>query len=355
LLSGHEISNTEDIYFQARFSCVLSLLLWERIIAFPFGLLLLLALWGLAINVQWKRQSHLILFQIAYALSIILFFVIARYRLPLIPVLCLWAAAGISGIYRMIRQKQIKSFAIPLLAAGLLLLMFNRNPLTSEDVPGLDGNINLGNKYLELKQYDLALKSFREATELSPYSSRPYNGAATALIHLGRPQEAKEDLKQAILHEPSLIQAHNNLARILEQENDLAGAERHYSEVLRLDSTNAFAHQGLGDVALKKDDAPTAIIHYRRAYELGLADRQIISRWAAALLQDGRPTEALQVNTILLALEPNNARAHHNQARIYIACDSLEQAARELETVLRLSPDTKEAQEQLDEIRVMRQ
>jgi len=351
LLSGHEISNTEDIYFQTRWSGLLSLLLWDRIIAFPWGIVFPLALLGLALQPYWHRQWHLNLFQAAYALSIVLFFVIARYRLALAPILCLWSAVAVIELLRIIRRKQVKPYAITLVSAVLLIVLVNRNPLKGIEIPNLDGNINLGNKYLELKQYEKALGAFRQAESLSPQSSRPYNGAATALINLGRASQAKSDLEKALLYEPSLFPARNNLARLLQQEGDLEGAKRHYRQVLTLDSANVFAHQGFADVALAEGDDSTAIAHYQRAHELGVSDRQLISRWSLALLRQNRFAEALQVNAGLLALEPNNARAHHNQARIYIACDSLEQAARELETVLRLAPDTKEAQDQLDEIR----
>jgi len=69
------------------------------------------------------------------------------------------------------------------------------------------------------------------------------------------------------------------------------------------------------------------------------------------LLQQGKVEEALQVNAMLLEAEPENARAHHNQARIYMACDSLGRAERELEEVLRLDPENMEAAGQLEEIR----
>ena len=354
LISGHEISNTEDIYFQARSSSLLTLLLWERIIAFPWGIIFPLALLGLALWPQWHLQWHLILFQVVYALSIILFFVIARYRLGLIPILCIWAAAGSIGLYRLLRRRRIKPYLVTLGAAGVLFVMINQNPLRGIEIPGLDGNINLGNKYLELKQYEKALEAFRKAERLSPYLGRPYDGAATALIGLRRTAEAKADLQKAILYDPSLIPARNNLARILESEGDLAAAQRNYLKVLGLDSANVYAHIGLADVALKMGDDSTAIVHYQKARNRGAFDRQLISRLALALLRQNSFAEALQVNATLLALEPDNARAHHNQARIYIACDSLEQAARELEIVLRLAPDTKEAREQLDKILAIR-
>lgn len=354
LLAGHEISNTEDIYYQREFSALLAVLMWEKGIAFPFGLILPLAFLGLALSFRWRRQSHLILFQASYAISIILFFVTARYRLPLVPIFCLWAAAGLVVPFRLARQGQIGKYAITGLAFIILLILVNRNPLRGSEIPCVDGSINMGNKHLENKQYEKAIAAFREAAILDSQSARSANGAGVALLGLGRIDEAKREFERAILLEPALLQAHNNLARICQQEGDLMTARSHFAKVMELDSSNVFAQRGFADVALTLKEYTLAQQHYEKAHDLGASDRQLISRWAQTLLMQEKYAEALRVNAILLASEPGNARARHNQARIYMACDSLDQAERELEEVLRLTPDSKEARNQLEEIRKIR-
>lgn len=350
LLAGHEISNTEDIYFQRRFSPLLSILMWERGIAFPFGLLLPLSLLGLAFTFNWRRQSHLILFQSSYALSVILFFVTTRYRIPIVPIFAIWAAAGLVMPFRLLKERRLKAYAMTMMAFVILLILVNLNSLKGRDIPGLDGAINLGNKYLQTKQYEKAIAAFREASACDSTSARPVNGAGLALLNLGKIEEARHEFEHAIWLEPSLNQARNNLARILQQQGDLDGAKKQFGEVLKLDSTDVYAQRGFADVALEQGDYELAAVRYSRAFELGAFDAQLISRWAQALLMQKDFAAALEVNAKLLASEPDNARAHHNQARIYIACDSLKQAQRELRTVLRLAPDTPEAREQLNEI-----
>jgi len=90
--------------------------------------------------------------------------------------------------------------------------------------------------------------------------------------------------------------------------------------------------------------------HYESAHFFGADDRQLISRWAQSLLAQTKYSQALEVNSMLLQREPNNPRIHFNQARIYIYCDSLEQARDELEIVLQLEPQNEEAADQLKEI-----
>jgi len=172
-----------------------------------------------------------------------------------------------------------------------------------------------------------------------------------AVLQLGRQGEAESEFEKALKYDSSFVPARTNLAQILQRQGDLDAASRHYAAALKLDSSNVFAQQGFADVALEQGDYARAEEHYQKAYSLGAADRQVVSRWALALLQQEKYAEALRVNARLLALEPDNARAHHNQARIYIACDSMQQAERELEIVLRLAPGTEGVEEQLEEIR----
>lgn len=351
LLSGHEIGNNEDIYFQRRFSPILRLLMWEKVIAFPFGTLLPLGFLGLALSWQWRKNSLLLFFFISYALSIIAFFVCTRYRLPLIPILAIWSSAAIVELYRMAKRGNARQYLVVLIGFVLLFFAVNQNPMAAVGITGFEGAYYLGNKYYDEKQYGKALDAYREAVALDSTSGRARNGMAMALLGLGQKSEARNELEKAVLLDPSLIQARNNLGQLLLQDGELEEAGKRFSEVLELDSVNTFAQQGLADVALERGDYALAEDHFRRAYELGLANRQVISRWALALMKQGKYAQALEVNARLLALELDNARAHHNQARLYMACDSLDQAARELEVVLRLAPNNTEARQQLQEIR----
>ncbi|TKJ40605.1 hypothetical protein CEE37_06475 [candidate division LCP-89 bacterium B3_LCP] len=351
LLTGHELSDTEDIYFHRRFSGVLWLLLWEKLVSFPFGLILPLALLGLALSTDRKRQLHLIFFQLSYAAGIILFMVTARYRLPLVPVLCIWAAVGISEPIRLIKERKISRYALTFIGFLILLIFVNINPVKGRRSAGFDGLFNLGSKYLENGQYDQALSAFREAVYLDSSSGRPVNGCGMVLLKMGRTQEAKDEFSRAILLTPSLLQARNNLGRILQGEGGLEAAVKQFKYVITVDSSNVFAHRGLADVLLQLGEFSSAEKHYAIAYSLGTDDRQLMSRWAQTLVQQHKFTEALKVNSELLLREPTNVRVHHNQARIYMAVDSTERAIEELEIVLRLSPENAEAQEQLKKLR----
>ncbi|MBU0517636.1 glycosyltransferase family 39 protein [bacterium] len=351
LLSGYEISDTEDIYFYRQFSWILALLMWTGWFSFPMGILLPLALFGLAFNFDWKSQWHLILFQLVFAIGLMLFVITSRYRLPMAPLWAIWAAAGSISIINLCRQGKILHHFLTILGFVLLLVVVNRNPVQGGVIPMFDGTINLGNTYLEKKDYPNALKQFQQAAQLNSFSARPFSGAGIALLNLGRIDEAKEQFLKAFNFDPIHVQTNNNLGQLYLREGNLDQALRHFSISLQQDSTQIFALKGAADTYLQMQDYEAAAGFYQRAYQAGAADKQLLSRWAQAMVAQQRYPEALEVNTLLLKSYPDDPRVHHNQARIYIYCDSLQRAAEELEIVLTLSPNTIDAQQQLRDIR----
>ncbi len=350
LFAGYELSDNEDIYFQRRYSPILAGLMWFHWIAFPFGLLLPLAIFGLIFTFTWKRQAHLFLFQLSFASGLLLFFINCRFKLPLVPLMAIWAAAGIVHIFALFKEKQAARYSLAFVGLLILLVIVNRHPVKGEIIPLLDGTLNLGSRYLEDKNYTEALELFEEASLLDSTSSRAHNGAGMALMSLSRYPEAREKFEQTIKCDPAQIQARNNLAMILQQEGDIADAKLHFYYVIQMDSSNVFANRGFADIALGEQEWERAEKHYQSAHSFGADDRQLMSRWAQSLLAQEKYTDALHVNSLLLIREPNNPRIHFNQARIYIYCDSLEQARDELEIVLQLDPQNEEARRELEEM-----
>lgn len=94
LVAGHEIPRNQEIYPARRWSPVLRVLLWKVPgLAFPFGVLLPLAAVGLVAAA--RRAPMLVALVGVFGLVVVAFFVTARYRAPLVPLLALFAAEGV--------------------------------------------------------------------------------------------------------------------------------------------------------------------------------------------------------------------------------------------------------------------
>ena len=64
-----------------------------------------LALVGMALGGRRRGAAPLILFFLSYAASVILFYNFSRYRMPVVPVVIVFAAAGLVGIAEGIRRR----------------------------------------------------------------------------------------------------------------------------------------------------------------------------------------------------------------------------------------------------------
>jgi len=93
LLNGAEIPSNQSIYYYRNESALFRALVWPGPLKLPFGLLLPLAAVGLGFSLRQRRQFLLLyFFLLTYGLGIVAFFVTARFRMPLIPVLLVFAA-----------------------------------------------------------------------------------------------------------------------------------------------------------------------------------------------------------------------------------------------------------------------
>ena len=91
---GDEIERNQEMYYWRKYSSVLAGTLWKWGVAFPFGLVSPLALLGLLVYIRRQGFALPVLFVLGYSFAVISFFVAARYRLPIVPLLILFAAYG---------------------------------------------------------------------------------------------------------------------------------------------------------------------------------------------------------------------------------------------------------------------
>ena len=163
---GDEIERNQEMYYWRKYSSVLAGTLWKWGVAFPFGLVSPLALLGLIVYIRRQGFALPVLFVLGYSFAVISFFVAARYRLPIVPLLILFAVYGGSWLYARWRQRPLRQTLLPTAVLALLVLLVNW------DLPPMDGrgkaatHNDLGNAYLQQGRYDLALLKYEQATRL---------------------------------------------------------------------------------------------------------------------------------------------------------------------------------------------
>ena len=163
---GDEIERNQEMYYWRKYSSVLAGTLWKWGVAFPFGLVSPFALLGLIVYIRRQGFALPVLFVLGYSFAVISFFVAARYRLPIVPLLILFAAYGGNWLYARWCQRSLRQALLPTAVFALLVLLVNW------DLPPMDGrgkaatHNDLGNAYLQQGRRDLALLKYEQATRL---------------------------------------------------------------------------------------------------------------------------------------------------------------------------------------------
>ncbi len=297
-----EIVDAEGVDTYREYSPLLHLL--NRI--FHFGVLCPLAAVGIA--AVWRQRDQLwilYLIVLSMAASVAIFYVFARYRFPMVPVLVLFAAAAIVEVLRMMQEKDWPGLAKCSVWAALVAVVVNI-PLINAATARATTEYNLG--YVLQGQGEIA--------------------------------EAEQHYEKALRLNPDSIPAHFNLALVLTTMRNFPGAIAHYEAVLRLRPDYADAHSNLAGVLLQIGKPDEAIAHYENALRINPNQEKVHYNLAVVLTEQGKLDKAISHYAEALRLNPDYIEAHVNLAVVLDRLDRREEATLHYREALRIRPDS---------------
>jgi Tfp pilus assembly protein PilF len=194
LASGTEIPRNEEIYPFAGDSWLLGLLLWTRGVAFPFGLLVPLAIIGIALSARScddARLRRVILIHAAlYALSVVAFFVTARHRLPVVPLLFPFAGLAAHRLWQSTRGRIGAPFVAACAGLCVLTAACNAWNLDPETEFGSGTLTELGFHYWQAGDMKQSEELLERALRIDPQNVDAALALAGRLAETGRPEAA---------------------------------------------------------------------------------------------------------------------------------------------------------------------
>ena len=253
---GDEIGRNQAVYFWRNYSHLLSALLWKtEYLAFPFGLIAPLALAGMALYLVRYRAPRLlpapvpvftlprvppegliaVLFVGLYAAAVIAFFPTARYRIPLCPLLVLFAVYGVMQLGTLFRGVGKRSpVAIATLAAVVLLAGALNHRLAPMDLDG-DALIhyNIGNAEVKKRDVDGAMASFKRSVAIDPEFWQAWINLGSMYAMTGQPHRAVETFEMVRDHQPHRFGVWINLAHVYRAGGRTGEALHAYERALR--------------------------------------------------------------------------------------------------------------------------
>jgi tetratricopeptide (TPR) repeat protein len=147
-----------------------------------FGLVAPLGIIGIFLTRErWRGLWLLYGGVLAYLLAALIFYVLARYRLPVVPFLLPFAGAGIVEIGILARKKRF--LELFLVFAALITLYFFTNYEVASDTPhgASSGLTRIGNAYLAQGEKERAIEAYREAIAADP-GNREARAALEAIV-----------------------------------------------------------------------------------------------------------------------------------------------------------------------------
>jgi len=363
-----EVTNDTVMAYDKRFSRVLQLLP-----GFPFVVALFalgLALWlrdrraekaaAATDAVAYETSVAILLFIVAYFLSVIPFFIAGRYRVPIIPFLLLFGAYGLVRLGRFAAARDGRRFALWGLFALAALRLAYWNPTGYEPSrqtwylrqalawtahgdpdeairtygeaeragpPSAPVEANLGRLLLERGRIDESIEHLRKALEIAPDDAVAHNNLGYALAGLGRANEAIQHYQAALEAQPGLSITRMNLGNTLAGEGRYAEALEQYGEVARREPENAVALRNMARVHEIEGRWDEAEALYRKTLELAPDSPEAHNGLGYLFERQGRLDEAAAEYEKALALNPGFALALNNLVNVYTAQGDLDKAA----------------------------
>ena len=351
---GDEIARNQNIYYSRNYSHLLTAVLWKYILSFPFGLVGPLALVGLFLARKCDGPVRLVMGLIlSYAAGIILFFVTARYRLPLIPFLLLFASFAVAQLANAMHQRR----RTQLLWGGVALTLAvwtNWNVGAMQMGRDAEHYYNLGHAHIEQDQLPAGIQALQKAASMAPEDAEILFSLGTAYTFTKDYRRATAVLKEAAQLYPHRMDIRLNLGNAYfgSQRYDRAAAE--YLAVLKSNPKDIVPLRSAARALARDGQVAPAINHYQQLQQLSPTNLESHLALGYFYKQEGRNGEALAQFSGALQLAPQNLTALLEVSQFHLAAADSALALKLLQRAAHHYPDNAQVHTRLGEVFEMR-
>jgi len=250
LFHGAEIPRSGNLYASRRNSPVVSGLMWKRGIAFPGGIIIPLGLVGAGLALRRWRGHWLPLWMIVtQGVFVVMFFVTARYRLPMIPLLTLYGVMAVHALVAAVRRGAwVRGGLMAAAALGLGVACNWGVGGGGAEEHGYYEYCLLAQVQHQAGELDRAIGNYQEGLRLNPDYAWGHLHLGDALLRRGDARQAEEHLRRGLELEPetpNVPVGRVQLGRALAQQGRMREAIAEWEAALALDAHVPYAHAEL--------------------------------------------------------------------------------------------------------------
>ena len=351
---------------------LLALLVVGPSLLLPFGIVGLIG--GIA-RASERRAEYLIWLSFVpiYALSVAVFFVTERYRLPLLVPLCIGAGGALDYALDAIENRRFRVLEDGAGLVALIGLAFLTNRPMKADDGRAEERTKMAEALVEREQFDEAEHWVTEAERIQPHPGLVHFRVGQLLLVHNKPGAALNHFQRALQIDPSVHVADYAIGQALLGANrpkeaiphleaalkagvqaDLAGFELARARAAIGDKAGALLVlqslkpenpddlQGwtmLGELARQLDAASLAAAFFGQAVRVSPRTPRVRQDLGHALAMMGRYPEAIVQFEQAVALDSSDPAAHLNLAVAYAEAGRKMDARKQAQEALRLEPD----------------
>ena len=218
------------------------------------GPVIVLAVLGVALSlVTWRNRAGELLLFFGYAASVVVFFVLGRYRIVALPLFAAFAGVALAELARMARHHAVPGLAASAFVLVLALLAVNRGDYPETyDWPLF--NVALG--LMDEGRYEEAEARVTEGLRAHPDSALGLELRATLAMNRGDLAEASRALEGALAYAPDRLSLNLALVRLRTKEGRGDEAETLLEGLVREDPLNPVLARQLKALRAGKSGTP---------------------------------------------------------------------------------------------------
>jgi 4-amino-4-deoxy-L-arabinose transferase-like glycosyltransferase len=197
--NGYEIPNNSNFYLSRKFSGLLSLPLPGFVFIASMGIM------GIIVSIQnWQKYLLLYLIVIGCFCSVMAFYILSRFRQPIVPFLILFTGVFIDWLWKKAKNKNFKKPVFSLLCAAFLAFLIWPRP--SRFILPQD-HYNMGLSYAIGKKYSNAIIQFDNAIKLRANYIKPIYMKGFCLLRQRKPRPAIREFEEVLRLNPNYARA----------------------------------------------------------------------------------------------------------------------------------------------------
>ena len=356
LLGAPERSNNKFIYAWRDWSPLLSLWIWPG-----WAAVLALGILGLGRR-DWPPAGRGLMIGLAatYAVSILLFFVNARFRLPIAAFLAVPAGAGLDALWTAFRSgNPLKGWRHGLVGPLVAVVILG---VSLSDYRGFNEHrteanpfnyFTLANAYADQGERARAVETYARALEINrryPQSGFAYireslySSYVELLVGMGRPVEALSVARDWVRAAPDTQRGRLWLANLLMDAREFEEAAAHFEIALRTDPEDPDAIKGSAWILYQNGEYGKALRRFQSLNRTSVDNRSTLGE-GLCLLALNRLDEAERCFLDILDRDPSFWQALGNLGHIYEAQGREAQATTVYRRLLKIRPDDPRAKQ----------